>query len=344
MLSVMLGEHLAGSQFSPPKGPPGYQRSLAHDRRPYATLDGHICVLVYNDKHWRAFFSVIGKPEIFETDARFQSQSQRLENIDHVYGFLSDVIGTRTTAYWLEVFDKADIPAARMYAIQAEGCAPIVRAFDNGERHAELWKNASTAAAGMRVPVAIGDYLILDAVRQSGGTVGITSELGKGTTFTIYLPRLAEDSDSLKTTSLTTSQGERSETILLVEDNDMVRGLAHTVLVAQHYHVVAARSGEEALRLVRNQGRHIALLVTDMVMPGMGGAQLASELQALQPELKVILTSGYSERDSLLLQHFDARMAFLPKPYTPESLTKAVAAALESPAQQEAYRDTTQAQ
>ena len=118
MLSVMLGEHLAGSQFSPPKGPPGYQRSLAHDRRPYATLDGHICVLVYNDKHWRAFFSVIGKPEIFETDARFQSQSQRLENIDHVYGFLSDVIGTRTTAYWLEVFDKADIPAARMYAIQ----------------------------------------------------------------------------------------------------------------------------------------------------------------------------------------------------------------------------------
>jgi len=107
---------------------------------------------------------------------------------------------------------------------------------------------------------------------------------------------------------------------------------------------VAARSGEEALRLVRNQGRHIALLVTDMVMPGMGGAQLASELQALQPELKVILTSGYSERDGLLLQHFDARMAFLPKPYTPESLTKAVAAALESPAQQEAYRDTTQAQ
>ena len=190
----------------------------------------------------------------------------------------------------------------------------------------------------------LGLSTVYGIVRQSGGTVGITSELGKGTTFTIYLPRLAEDSDSLKTTSLTKSQGERSETILLVEDNDMVRGLAHTVLVAQHYHVVAARSGEEALRLVRNQGRHIALLVTDMVMPGMGGAQLASELQALQPELKVILTSGYSERDGLLLQHFDARMAFLPKPYTPESLTKAVAAALESPAQQEAYRDTTQAQ
>lgn len=64
----------------------------------------------------------------------------------------------------------------KMVVVQAEGCAPIVRAFDNGERHAELWKNATTAAAGMRVPVAIGDYLILDAVRQSGGTALMVSE------------------------------------------------------------------------------------------------------------------------------------------------------------------------
>ena len=64
----------------------------------------------------------------------------------------------------------------KMVVVQADGCAPIVRAFDNGERHAELWKNATTAAAGMRVPVAIGDYLILDAVRQSGGTALTVSE------------------------------------------------------------------------------------------------------------------------------------------------------------------------
>ncbi|CAE6802934.1 MAG: response regulator [Nitrospira sp.] len=188
----------------------------------------------------------------------------------------------------------------------------------------------------------LGLSTVYGIVRQSGGTVGITSELGKGTTFTIYLPRIAEDSEALRPPATTKPAGERSETILLVEDNEMVRGLAHTILVAQHYHVVAARSGEEALRLVRDQGRQIALLVTDMVMPGMGGAQLASELQALQPDLKVILTSGYSERDGVLLQHFDARMAFLPKPYTPESLTKAVATALESPAQQEACRDSSE--
>jgi len=188
----------------------------------------------------------------------------------------------------------------------------------------------------------LGLSTVYGIVRQSGGTVGITSELGKGTTFTIYLPRIAEDSDAVRPAATTKPTGERSETILLVEDNDMVRGLAHTILVAQHYHVVAARSGEEALRLVRDQRRQIALLVTDMVMPGMGGAQLASELQALQPGLKVILTSGYSERDGMLLQHFDARMAFLPKPYTPESLIKAVAAALESPAPQEVCRDIPQ--
>src|SRR6185295_10839839 len=63
-----------------------------------------------------------------------------------------------------------------MVVVQAEGCAPIVRAYESGERHAELWQNAHTAAAGMRVPVAIGDYLILDAVRQSGGTAITVSE------------------------------------------------------------------------------------------------------------------------------------------------------------------------
>ncbi|MBS0171385.1 MAG: response regulator [Nitrospira sp.] len=186
----------------------------------------------------------------------------------------------------------------------------------------------------------LGLSTVYGIVRQSGGTIGIASELGKGTTFTIYFPRIAGDSDALRPASPQNSTREQSETILLVEDNDMVRGLAHTVLVAHHYHVVAARCGDEALQLVRDQKRHIALLVTDMVMPGMGGAQLASELQAIQPGLKVILTSGYSERDGLLLQHFDARMAFLPKPYTPESLVKAVAVALAAPAQQNTGRDT----
>lgn len=184
----------------------------------------------------------------------------------------------------------------------------------------------------------LGLSTVYGIVQQSSGTVGITSEVGKGTCFMIYLPRLDSDADSSRPMPRPKATGEQSETILLVEDNDMVRGLAHTVLVAQHYHVVATRSGEEALEMVRRQGRHIALLVTDMVMPGMGGAQLARELQALQPDIKVILTSGYSGRDETLLKTFDTQVAFLPKPYTPESLTKAVATALEPQARQEAVR------
>jgi len=180
----------------------------------------------------------------------------------------------------------------------------------------------------------LGLSTVYGIVRQSGGTVGIASEVGKGTSFTVYLPRLGDDPDSARVMPQPKPASEQSETILLVDDNEMVRGLAHTVLVGEHYHVLAARSGEEALEMARRQGRHIALLVTDMVMPGMGGAQLAHELQALQPDIKIILTSGYSDRDETLLKTFDTQVAFLPKPYTPESLTKAVAAALESPARQ----------
>jgi CheY-like chemotaxis protein len=188
----------------------------------------------------------------------------------------------------------------------------------------------------------LGLSTVYGIVRQSGGTVGIASEVGKGTTFTVYLPRLGDDPDSTRVMPQTKSAREQAETILLVDDNEMVRGLAHTVLVGQHYHVLAARSGEEALEMARRQGHHIALLVTDMVMPGIGGAQLAHELQALQPDIKIILTSGYSDRDETLLKTFDTQVAFLPKPYTPESLTKAVAAALESPARQGSPKDTSQ--
>jgi crotonobetainyl-CoA:carnitine CoA-transferase CaiB-like acyl-CoA transferase len=117
MLSVVLGEHLAGHQFIPPVGPTGYQRSLAHDRRPYQTSDGYICTLVYNDKHWRSFFDAIGRPEVFEGDPRFGSQNLRLENIDFVYGYLSTILKTGSTEHWLALFEKADLPAARMYSI-----------------------------------------------------------------------------------------------------------------------------------------------------------------------------------------------------------------------------------
>jgi crotonobetainyl-CoA:carnitine CoA-transferase CaiB-like acyl-CoA transferase len=117
MLSVVLGEHLAGRLFAPPEGSAGYQRSLTRDRRPYRAKDGYVCTLIYTDKHWRNFFDAIGEPETFQNDARFASQGARLKHIDEVYGYLSGVISTRTTREWLDLFGQADIPAARMYSI-----------------------------------------------------------------------------------------------------------------------------------------------------------------------------------------------------------------------------------
>jgi crotonobetainyl-CoA:carnitine CoA-transferase CaiB-like acyl-CoA transferase len=117
LLSIVLGEHLAGSMFEPAVGPPGYQRSLAHNRRPHRTLDGYICTLVYTDKHWRSFFEVIGQLRTFETDVRFSSQNERLKHIDEVYGYLAGVLATRTTAEWMAAFTKADIPAAMMHSL-----------------------------------------------------------------------------------------------------------------------------------------------------------------------------------------------------------------------------------
>jgi crotonobetainyl-CoA:carnitine CoA-transferase CaiB-like acyl-CoA transferase len=118
LLSIVLGEHLAGGAFEPSLGDVGYQRSLAHNRRPHRTLDGYICTLVYTDKHWRSFFAVIGQPEVFDQDARFSSQGARLKHIEEVYGYLAGVLATRTTVDWLDALTAADIPAARMNSLE----------------------------------------------------------------------------------------------------------------------------------------------------------------------------------------------------------------------------------
>ena len=85
LLQSVLGEHLGGYTYSPQLGAPGYARMLAKDRRPYETRDGHVCALIYNDKQWRAFFGLIGKPEVFAGDARFASQEARSRNYDAAY-------------------------------------------------------------------------------------------------------------------------------------------------------------------------------------------------------------------------------------------------------------------
>ncbi len=112
----VLGDHSAGLTFDPPVGDSGYARLLA--RRPYPTGDGHLCVLVYNDKQWKSFTDAIGRPEIMQ-DARFATQASRAGNISAIYAFLAELFLTRTTSEWIELLEKADIPVTRLNSIEA---------------------------------------------------------------------------------------------------------------------------------------------------------------------------------------------------------------------------------
>ena len=115
MVSFMMTEHLCGAITEPPAGPPEYPRVTAPDRRPYRTRDGHIGILIYNDKQWRSFFALIGDPE-WSRDPMFATMTSRTENIRAVLGRLGDVIITRTTAEWMEAFEAAQIPAMPIYS------------------------------------------------------------------------------------------------------------------------------------------------------------------------------------------------------------------------------------
>jgi crotonobetainyl-CoA:carnitine CoA-transferase CaiB-like acyl-CoA transferase len=117
LLQIVLGEHLGGYTFQPPVGEPGYARMLAPDRRPYPTKDGYICTLIYNDKQWRAFFSVIEKPEKM-AEPEFASQEARSRNYDRAYAFVAQELKKRSTAEWLEALERADIPVQRMNSLE----------------------------------------------------------------------------------------------------------------------------------------------------------------------------------------------------------------------------------
>ncbi len=111
----VLGDHSAGLTYDPPIADPGYARLLA--RRPYATRDGYICVLVYNDKQWKSFFDAIGHPELM-ADSRYSTQGNRARHIAEIYDALADLMKTRTTAEWTALLEKADIPVSAMNSIE----------------------------------------------------------------------------------------------------------------------------------------------------------------------------------------------------------------------------------
>ncbi len=118
LTQFVLGDHMGGKTFEPPIAPMGYPRLLAEHRNPYATSDGYLCLLVYNDKQWQNFFRLLGREEMFRNDGRFSSQTNRSEHIAEVYAFVAAQIKTRTSAAWLAALTEADIPVMPLNSLE----------------------------------------------------------------------------------------------------------------------------------------------------------------------------------------------------------------------------------
>jgi len=170
----------------------------------------------------------------------------------------------------------------------------------------------------------LGLSTVYGIVKQSGGSIWVYSEPGKGTTFKIYLPREAAGATvpAARPPAIPIRTG--TETVLVVEDEEALRRVAARALAAAGYSVLSAADGEEALRAVAQHSGAIDLLVTDVVMPGMGGATLAQELTVRRPELKILYMSGYT--DDAIVRHgvLEAGIHFLAKPFTAPDVTRKV--------------------
>lgn len=162
-------------------------------------------------------------------------------------------------------------------------------------------------------------------VKQCGGHIGFYSELGKGTTFKVYFPKVHQKLDVVAKSTETMALPRGTETILLVEDEPSVRHLTRNVLEAQGYNVLQAINGREGLRVASEfKGPAIRLVITDIVMPQMGGKIMAEWLKVTHPGIKVLFTSGYT--DETIVRHgvLELGVAFLQKPYTPAALARKV--------------------
>lgn len=238
-------------------------------------------------------------------------------------------IGTRNFA--------RDAPEGELRANVPEGSFVLLSVADTGDGMDEETKGHVFEPFFTTKDKAKGSGLGLSTVygivKQSGGHISVMSEPGHGATFEILLPRVNEAPDE-PVVEAPASVTRGTETILLVEDEAAVRAVAERILTGAGYRVFSAQSAEEALELARGHARDIDLLLTDVVMPGMGGAELAARLTGTCPGLRVLFASGYT--DSALTQHgaLEPGTLFVAKPYSIAELTTRVRTALDSPRSQ----------
>jgi len=181
---------------------------------------------------------------------------------------------------------------------------------------------ASNRGTGLGLPVVQG------IVEQHGGFIECFSEVGKGTTFNVYLPRLADDS-AIGRSEPGLGPVDNIETILLVDDEDLVRELGARILTKSGYRVLTAGNGREALDLYRQHHSEIALVILDLIMPEMSGAECLNELAKINPEVRVFISSGHSDADDpRKINHSSVRMIVL-KPYEMKQFLEAVRVVLD---------------
>jgi len=157
-------------------------------------------------------------------------------------------------------------------------------------------------------------------VKQSNGYIAVESAPGRGSTFSVYLPRVDAAADPLPTPPAEEAVAHRPATVLVVDDEEAVREITRDILVEHGYTVLEAANGREALRLCEARSDPIHLLLTDVVMPGMSGVELGQRLTRLRPEVKVLHMSGYMDAESVRKDVVEAGRTLLPKPFTPNAL------------------------
>jgi PAS domain S-box-containing protein len=170
----------------------------------------------------------------------------------------------------------------------------------------------------------LGLSTVYGIVQQSGGTIWVYSEVGRGTTFKIYLPYVGDNAEIVQAKVEKPELAKGTETILLVEDEEVVRDMAHEILLETGYEVLVARDGKEALKLAEQFPGEIQLMLTDVVMPIMSGRQLTELLTPKRPAMKVLYMSGYT--DDAIVHHgvLGQGTLFIGKPFSPDVLSRKI--------------------
>jgi CheY-like chemotaxis protein len=182
------------------------------------------------------------------------------------------------------------------------------------------------------IGTGLGLSTVYGIVKQSGGHISVYSEQGRGSTFKVYLPRVVASAAEEGGAQAAPEAAPGSETVLVVEDEPVLRNLVRRVLARGGYDVLTASNADEAIRVADAHPTPIHLMVTDVVMPGaMNGRDLGRYLAARRPQMRVLYMSGYAENAIVHQGVLDRDVAFLPKPFSPSNLIDKVRAVLAAP-------------